>query len=405
MEKVILKNGVKIIYEYRTGNITSFCIGFNSGALVENENQRGLAHVVEHMLFKGTIKRNENEINKLCDEVFGFNNAMTNYPYAIYYGTSLSQDFEEAFELYSDIVLNPFFPKEGFMEEINIIREELKEWKDDISQLCEDELLYNAFNTRRIKELIIGDEKSILNFTPADIINFYKQHYLPNDCVITVVSSLPFHIVEKTVCMYFDNWNPDINVEIKSDDYEINKPGIFRGIHKGIKGAKIQYLFPIDKLSNRELKALSLFNVVFGEGSSSLLFDEVRTKKGLAYEVFSSIKNEYGIKLFSIFVGTSCETIQTTIETINNTINKAITTLNLDRAQIEKLAKSLKLRKELKLEKSIELCKALTTYEIMYDSCELLFEEINDLEGISEEEIINVAKKVLRNPTIQVISA
>lgn len=403
MEKVLLKNGVKFIYEYRAGNITSFCIGLNSGALAEGENQIGMAHAVEHMLFKGTVNRSEIEINKLCDEVFGFNNAMTNYPYAIYYGTSLSQDFELAFELYSDVVLHPIFPEDGFREEINIIKEELKEWKDDLSQLCEDELFYNAFSKRRIKELIIGNEKSISNFTLDELHDFYNRNYVPENCVITVVSSLPYEVVEKTVNKYFESWNPEFKKDIDNIEYELNKPGIFTSKNTGAKGAKIQYIFPIDMLSTRELKALNLFNAAFGEGTSCLLFDEVRTKKGLAYEVFSSIKNEYGIKLFSIFVGTSYDNIQRTIDTINYAIDKAKTSLGLDKAQIEKLAKSLRLRKELKLEKSIEFCKALTTYEIMYDCCELLFEENNDLEEINEEEIMSVVKKVLMNPTIQIV--
>jgi predicted Zn-dependent peptidase len=404
MKKVFFNNGVKYIYEYRSGNITSFCIGFNSGALVEGENQIGMAHAVEHMLFKGTINRSEYEINKLCDEIFGFNNAMTNYPYVIYYGTSLSQDFEIAFELYSDVVLHPIFPEDGFKEEIDIIKEELKEWKDDFSQLCEDELFYNAFSKRRIKELIIGNEKSISDFTLDKLQGFYNKNYVPENCVITVVSSLPFEAVEKVVSSQFNNWNPAFKKVIQNIDYEANKTGLFLNKNSGAKGAKIQFIFSIDKLSTRELKVLSIFNAAFGEGTSSLLFDEVRTKKGLAYEVFSSIKNEYGIKLFSIFVGTSYENIQRTIDTINFAIDKAKTSLGLDKAQIEKLSKSLRLRKELKLEKSIELCKALTTYEIMYDSCELLFEENNDLENINEEEIMAVVKKVLRNPTIQIIS-
>lgn len=90
-----LKNGIDIQYIKREGNISSFCIGFNAGALVEKENEYGLAHVVEHMVFKGTQNRTEEEINKLCDETFGFHNAMTNYPYVIYYGTTLSCDFKK----------------------------------------------------------------------------------------------------------------------------------------------------------------------------------------------------------------------------------------------------------------------------------------------------------------------
>ena len=162
-EKIhILNNGIKLIYEFRTADITSFCIGFNAGALEEIDGFKlGIAHAVEHMVSKGTKTRNEKEINSLCDKIFGFENAMTNFPYVVYYGTSLSEDFKKGLELYSDIILNPVFPEVGFKEEMNIILEELKEWSDDIYQHCEDSLLYNAFSKKRIKNLIIGTEQRV----------------------------------------------------------------------------------------------------------------------------------------------------------------------------------------------------------------------------------------------------
>ena len=110
MIKCTLDNGLEFIYEYREGSLTSFCIGFNGGALEEEGYNLGTAHAVEHMLYKGTYKKSEEEINNLCDELFGFNNAMTNYPYTIYYGTLSSEDFGKGFELLSDIVMNPIFP-------------------------------------------------------------------------------------------------------------------------------------------------------------------------------------------------------------------------------------------------------------------------------------------------------
>ena len=85
---------------------------------------------------------------------------MTNYPYVVYYGTTLDEDFEKGFEIYSDILLNPTFPVEGFKEEIEVICAELKEWKDDSNQFCEDSMFYNGFDKRRIKNLIIGTEES-----------------------------------------------------------------------------------------------------------------------------------------------------------------------------------------------------------------------------------------------------
>jgi len=402
--KYNFENGLTFIYEHRPGNLTSFCIGFNAGALVEDNNSLGLAHAVEHMIFKGTKNRNEFEINKLCDETFGFHNAMTNFPYAIYYGTTLSNDFEKGIDIYGDIILNPTFPEEGFKEEMNIILEELKEWKDDIYQHCEDELLFNAFEERRIKNLIIGTEESVSSITLNHIKDFYNEFYAPKNCVITVVSSLSYEEVVTVISKYFGNWKRDFSYE-NVTRYENNNALKYTEVKSDIQGAKIQYCFPIHSLSNTEIKALNLFNLSFGEGTSSILYDEIRTKNGFAYEIFSSVKNEYGIKLFNIVLGTSKENIDKAISLINSKIEEVQNNTGFfTREKINSLAKSYRLKRELRNERSIELTKMITTYEIMYGDYNLMKEELVDLENITEEDILKVINKVLVNPSIQIIT-
>ncbi|MCH5138636.1 insulinase family protein [Clostridiaceae bacterium UIB06] len=405
MEKYILNNRVKLIYEFRSSDITSFCIGFNAGALEEvNGFKLGTAHAVEHMVSKGTKTRSEKEINSLCDKIFGFENAMTNFPYVVYYGTALSEDFEKGLELYSDVILNPMFPEEGFKEEMDIIIEEFKEWGDDIYQHCEDSLLYNSFNKKRIKNLIIGVLDNIKAITLKDIKEFYESYYVPENCVISVCSSLTFDEVLSIVKRYFEKWNKGfkgINGEIK----EINNPGVFTEKVLNIKAAKIQYLFNIDDLKEEEIKALTLFNTAFGEGTSGILYEEIRTKNGLAYDVGSSIKNERGIKIFTISMGTSIENIEKALALTNNKIEQIKKSKGyFNEEKIKDLSRSIKLKRQLKLEKSIQLCKELTTYELMYGSAEKVYEEVENLEQINEQKILEVINKVLKDPTIQVLT-
>lgn len=402
MHKYILSNGIKVIYEHREGSLSSFCIGFEAGALMEDGFKLGTAHAVEHMLFKGTNKRSEYEINKLCDEIFGFNNAMTNFPYCIYYGTTLSSDFEKGFEVYSDIILNPTFREEGFKEEISVICEELKEWNDDIEQYCEDELLYNSFAKRRIKNLIIGTDESVRSITLEDIKSFYNRYYTPENCIISVVSSLSFDNVLKVVEDNFRDFNK-IYMKPKLNLYENNLTGVFIEERNGISGAKLQWLYPIHELNDRELSMLRIFNNIFGEGTSGLLYDEVRTKQGLVYDIGSTIKNEKGIKLFVIHLATSESNITEVMRLIEDTIERV---KNNDKyfteELIKKSIKSIKLKSELGIEKSIELCKKLTTYELMYKDCEKIYKE-NNFFQIDNKEIIDVIYKVFSRPSIQII--
>ena len=405
MEKYILKNGIKLICEYRAADITSFCIGFNAGALEERDKFKlGTAHAVEHMISKGTKNRTEKEINELCDEIFGFENAMTNFPYVIYYGTSLSQDFERGFELYSDMILNATFPEQGFKEEMNIILEELKEWKDDVYQYCEDSLLSNAFNKKRIKDLIIGTEESVKAITLENIKNFYNRYYAPENCVISVCSSLTIEDVIFVVEKYFKDWEKSF-CGIEEDEREYNQYETFTEKISNIKGAKLQYLFNIDYLDEEEIKALSVFNAAFGEGTSSILFDEIRTKNGLAYDVGSFIKNERGIKFFTINIATSEKNIDRTLSIVDDSIYKIKNSTGyFNEKKINSLCRGIKLKRQLKLEKSIQLCKELTTYELMYGDAKKVYDEAAEFDYIDEEKILKVINKVLNKPTIQILT-
>ncbi|MDU5261925.1 MAG: insulinase family protein, partial [Clostridium celatum] len=127
MKDFIFNNGLKLIYKKSNSELTSIAISLNAGA-GRDEDILGVAHATEHMVYKGTKSRNEKQINEELSNIFGFQNAMTNYPYVVYYGTLLSEDLEAGIELFSDILINPSFSEDGFKEEIDVIIEELKEW-------------------------------------------------------------------------------------------------------------------------------------------------------------------------------------------------------------------------------------------------------------------------------------
>ena len=167
MKEFILDNGMKLIYENRPSMLTSVSIGLEAGASVEDW-LLGLAHATEHMIFKGTETRSEKTINEELSKIFGFSNAMTNFPYVIYYGTLLGEDLYKGLDIFSDILLNPSFPIEGFKEEMDSIKEELNEWDEELQQFCEDKLLIHSFNKNRLKYPIIGRIEDLNRITLED---------------------------------------------------------------------------------------------------------------------------------------------------------------------------------------------------------------------------------------------
>ncbi|MGL5616198.1 MAG: M16 family metallopeptidase [Sarcina sp.] len=398
MKKITFENGVKLIYEYREISHSSFCIGLEAGAIMEGENNIGVAHALEHFLFKGTEELNEYEINEKIDRLMGFSNAMTNFPYVIYYGTAMNEDFKEAFDLYSDILLKPKFDENGFEEEISVIKQELLDWDEDLEQLCEDKLLKNIFKEDRIGTKIIGEIENINNITMKSLKDFYEKFYISDNIIISVVTSINFEEIKKIVYKNFGELKKANLIEKDEKTRSFNQ-GIYLE-NKGLnKVGKLEFLFDISKLTLDEMKALKLFNMYFGEGVSSLLYDEIRTNLGLAYEVYSEVKWEKNIKLFKIVVNTSKDFVDRAITAVEKLIDE-VKKKDFNSEEINLLGKRYKMKSSLEIERSIVLANRMAINEILNGDGEIPIKDGSENAQFTGEFFKKIIEKVLVSPAI-----
>lgn len=403
MKNFTFDNGLKFIYKKSNSELSSICISLDAGAAHDGD-RLGIAHITEHMVYKGTETRSEKEINTELSSIFGFQNAMTNYPYVVFYGTLLSEDLKKGLDLFSDILLSPVFTEEGFNEELEIIKQELKEWDEDLEQFIEDKLYYNCMENRRIKYPIIGTKESLNSVTIDDAIDFFNDYYCANNATITIISNLEFEEVKDMVEEYFIDWRSEKLPEIEKSII-IPKGGVFIDKKEEINSSKIQIIFPIDDLNQWEIKALRIFNQYFGEGVNSILFDTLRTKNALVYDVLTRVANEEYIKVYKITYSTAHENVEKSIEIIKELIKninkyKSI----LQKSDIEALIKSFRLKRLFANEQSVRLAMGIATYDTMFGDGMLYIDETENLDKIPIDYIIDTANKVLKNMTVQVIS-
>ncbi|MGL5087593.1 MAG: M16 family metallopeptidase [Clostridium sp.] len=403
MVEYILDNGMKLIYKNASSELTSMSISIDAGASCDGEDL-GLAHATEHMVYKGSKKRSENEINKDLSNVFGFQNAMTNYPYVIYYGTLLKEDFKEGIEIFSDIILNPTFKEYGFKEEMDVIVEELKEWDEDVEQYCEDKLFLNSFKDRRIKYPIIGTQESLKAITLEKIKSFHEEYYYPGNMTIAVVSSIEFEKIKTIIEIYFgDNKKKSYKLANKAI-YENTSTETYISYKAGINTCKVLMIFSINTLNNYEIKALRIFNEIFGEGVNSILYKSLRTENGFVYDITTKIAYEKHIKLYKIIFSTAEENLNSSLKLVEKCIEELkdieiFTTKN----EIDQAIKSLKLKRLFREEQSIIVAKELSTYSTMFNDYRVYSEEFIELENITTDFIFKNACKVLRRPLIQIV--
>ena len=266
---------------------------------------------------------------------------------------------------------------------------------------------------RRIKYPIIGTKESLELLSLKNIQEFYNKYYCPSNCVITIISSLEFDQVKDMVQRQFEMWQEKSNLEEvkkieKQAQTEINtnpQKGYFINHKKGINSSKVQIIFPIHQLDNLELKALRIFNQYFGEGVNSVLFDTLRTKHGLVYDILTRVCHEEFIKIYKITYSTSHDNIQKSINIIKEIIEDVQNLKNtITDEDIKLLAKSFRLKKLFAEEQSVRLAKELATYDTMFGDYKIYLDESKGMESLSVDFIIDTAVKVLENMSIQVIS-
>lgn len=399
-EKII--GNIKLIYEENKSNLTSICIGLEAGANSE-DSILGVAHATEHMLYKGTKNRSESMINKELSDIFAFQNAMTNYPYVIYYGTLLNEDFEKGIDLFSDILLNPKLDEEGFNEEKKVIIEELAQWDEELEQFCEDKLFYNVFDKSRLKYPIIGVKKDLEKLDINDIRNFYIDKYLNSDMTITIVTSLEFDYVCNVIHSYFHKEIENINLPI-SIIREKNKEGTYIHYRKELKTSKIQVIYNMSELNEYEIKEAKILSLILADGVNSILFNELRTKRGLIYDIIPTVADEKGIELFKLVLSTSNENVEKVIAIIESSIKEFKNYVeNIKDEDLKNIVKSYKLKELFKSEKGIVLAKEITTYNVMFKDSKRYQNLTNDLEEINKDELVKVIEKLFIKPSIQII--
>lgn len=373
-----LSNGIKVIIEEAEGELTNFTVGFNGGALQDDE-YLGICHYIEHGLFLGTKNRSEDDINKEFDKYFGFYNAMTNYSYVVYYGTTFNEDFKKGIELYSDILLNPTFPDEKLNREKNIIYTEIDEWLQN-EKLKSESILFSKIFDGRLQNIIHGTKESIKEITKENVIEKYESIYVAENCTISIVTALKSDEVLKVL---------EENFSSMKRGYKISYPE--RKVLSGNKivvnneksnTATVFASVDLHGLNKEEKECMYVLDYILGNGTNSILYDRLRTTKALVYDVETEIRFDSGVEVYLVNAMTSKdqgEEVAFEVEDILSNVERYISDITED--ELQHYIKKIKMNKIIRWERKIQKAKDLSAEDIMYS-------EENNFEG-KKKELVN----------------
>ncbi|MDH6343226.1 putative Zn-dependent peptidase [Parabacteroides sp. PFB2-12] len=316
-----LPNGLRVVHLPMESPVFYCGFAINAGTRDERPGEFGLAHFVEHMLFKGTEKRRSWHILNRMEHVGGELNAYTTKEETFIYSAFMEEHFSRAFELLSDLVFHSQFPAQEIEKEVDVILDEINSYEDSPSELIYDEFENQLFNGHALGHHILGDEASLLSFRPETGRSFLSRYYVPSNMVFFSMGRRPFAKILKEV----EKALSDIN--LPGEILNREAPPYIAPYHKKVTKDTHQAhaLIGSRAFNMFEEKRLSLFllnNILGGPGMNSRLNVSLREKNGLAYNVESSIISYTDTGLANIYFGTDPKNLEKSLRLVHKELEK-----------------------------------------------------------------------------------
>jgi len=268
--------------------IATIMVAFNAGSRVEpiGNYSSGMAHMLEHSLFKGTEKRDGVQIQREIAFLGGHSNAFTSHESVAYYITVPYENLEPCVDILSDMVFNPIFSEEEFLKEKEVVKEEEISSNDDPSMFIWQNFSTEFFNNY-IAIPVIGTQESIAEFTRDEVKRFHSQFCQRKDAVVSLCSNLNKKQSKELLNRYFGKQNGKINRSYKFADTDYANDKVVDLTRDAIEHTYVWMGMPAEKTGSEWEGPIQVLTTIMGRGMDCRLFTEVREKRGLVYGVSS----------------------------------------------------------------------------------------------------------------------
>jgi predicted Zn-dependent peptidase len=390
-----LKNGIRIIHRETGGTVSHCGLMVNTGSRDENKNESGIAHLIEHLIFKGTTKRKAYHVLSRIENVGGELNAFTTKEETCVYASFLSRFYNHSLELFADVAFNSVFPQKELEKEKDVVIDEINSYNDSPGELIFDDFEDLIFKDHSLGRNILGSIENVKIIKRKDIFRFIKSRYSTNQLVIASVGNIRFSKLIALVEKYF-GVIPESNRKLTREPFTNYKP-------VNLVKAKNSYLshcmmgntaYP--RTHPNKLPLLLLTNLLGGPALNSRLSMLIREKHGYAYTVESMYQPYSDTGIFNIYIGSDNKYVDKSIalvkKELNNLRNNRLGTIQLHRAK-RQLTGQLAISNESTLNEMLGIAKVFLNKARVKSMNEI----ISDIEAISSEILLEVANDIF-NP-------
>jgi len=336
--KKVLSNGMTVLVrEVRTIPKVSVQLWYNVGSKDEGIGERGIAHLIEHMIFKGTAKLSESDINTITHMLSGSCNAFTSYDYTGYLFNFPKQHWQEALSMMSDCMRGCSFKEEMLSSEMKAVIQELKMYRDNYTSSLFEKMVSTIFDSHPYHHPIIGYKEDLWNASSELLKNFYQKHYLPNNAALVVVGDVKAQEVFDSAENYFGAIPADLNykktVHFFSQDIVSKSITLYRDLQQPVA----VFGFVVPGIQSKKDNLLHLISWVLGKERSSRLYKKLVDELQLVTSISADSEDLFEHGIFFIY----CEPKrvedmpaieQCIIDEIDDIIKNGIQDAELDRA-------------------------------------------------------------------------
>lgn len=395
--KKILKNGLRVVIVPMKDNPTvTVLVLVEAGSKYEDKKVNGISHFLEHMCFKGTLKRPKAvDISKELDALGSQYNAFTAQEYTGYYAKSDARHFKQIFDVVSDIYLNSIFPEAEMQKEKGVIIEEINMYEDMPQRHVQDLLMTLLYGDQPAGWNIAGEKKNILEMKREDFVKYKGQHYLPEATTLVVTG----HVTEKEVMNEVNKIFGKVASGKKIGKVKVKekqtKPEVLVKFKKTDQTHFVLGMRTYD-LFNKKNIILSVLGGVLGGGMSSRLFVKLREEMGVGYYVraYNDTYTDHGF--FQVSAGVDNKRIDEVIKAVLTECKKLTTELVSDE-ELNKVKECLIGNMKLSLESSDDIANYYGGQELLKKEIKSADEKAVEIRKVTAKQIQDLAKDIFKD--------
>lgn len=387
-----LTNGIRLVHKHWPSVVANCGIIINTGSRDEKDHEKGMAHFIEHTIFKGTHHRKAWHILSRIENVGGLLNAFTTKEDTCIYGSFLKHDYARALELFADISQNSTFPEREIRKEKDIVLDEINSYLDSPAEAIFDEFEDLVFRGHPLGSNILGTPETVKSFKRKHILRFIRENYQTDQTVICSVGDISFKRLIRLAEKHFSNIKPSSRkkdrIAFEAAPVASKEKAIANFQAHSIVGSTAY------SYSNPKRYALTLLNhILGGPGMSTRLNMNISEKYGFCYNLESHYQPYSDTGIFMIYMGTDFGYMEKTQALVRKELKKLrdieLGTLQLKRAK-KQLIGHMAIGNESALNQMIGMGKSM----LLYDQVESLGLIIDRINAINSSQVLEVANEV-----------